>query len=124
MGKLRKLSVSMDMESTDRDLLASFLSEGNLQKDSGEILGILKTMKEEMEKDLADSVADEEAEVKEYEALSAAKKKEETALTKSIETKTVRVGDLAVSLAEMEGDLEDTSETLVEDKKMLANLGT
>ena len=40
--KLRQLSVSMDMESVDRDLLASFLSGTQSSKGSGEILGILK----------------------------------------------------------------------------------
>jgi len=121
--KLRQLSVSMDMESVDRDLLASFLSGTQSSKGSGEILGILKQMKDEMEKDLADLTGSEDGAAKDYESLVAAKGKEKNALTKAIETKTVRVGELAVSLAEMANDLEDTSENLVEDKDMLANLG-
>jgi len=58
-NKLRQLSVSMDMESVDRDLLASFLSGASSSKGSGEILGILKQMKEEMEKGLSEATADE-----------------------------------------------------------------
>jgi len=60
--------------------------------------------------------------VQSYEALVAAKKKEVDALTKEIETKTVRVGDLSVKNAEAENDLEDTQEGLAEDKKFLADL--
>merc|ERR1712124_46624 len=44
------------------------------------------------------------------------------ALQKSIETKTARVGEIAVKTAEMENDLEDTREDLVESKKFLADL--
>merc|ERR1719387_327741 len=53
----------------------------------------------------------------------AAKKAEVEALTKAIEEKLVRVGELGVHIAEMKNDLEDTQETLEEDKKFLANLG-
>merc|ERR1719443_2229237 len=124
MQRLRQLSVSMDMESVDRDLLASFLSGTSSNKGSGEILGILKTMKEEMEKDLADATADENERVKAYDSLVGAKNKEKAALTKAVETKTVRIGELAVGLAEKKNDLEDTSENMAEDKTMLANLAT
>jgi len=110
----------MDMNSADRDLLASFLEAGS--PGSGEIVGILKQMKDEMDKDLGGAVSDEEAAVQSYEALVAAKKKEVDALTKEIETKTVRVGDLSVKNAEAENDLEDTQEGLAEDKKFLADL--
>merc|ERR1711988_2089946 len=53
----------------------------------------------------------------------AAKKKEVAALTKAIEEKLVRVGELGVKIAEMKNDLEDTQETLAEDTKFLAVLG-
>jgi len=119
---LRRLSVSMDMNSADRDLLASFLEEGADSRGSGEILGILKTMKDEMDKDLAGAVSDEEASVQSYDSLVAAKKKEMDALTKEIESKTSRVGEISVQVAEAENDLEDTKEGLAEDTKFLADL--
>lgn len=122
--KLRQLSVSIEMEAVDRDLLASFLTDGSTTKGSGEILGILKQMQDEMNKDLADSTAQEQTAASEYESLVGAKNKQKTALTKAIETKTVRVGELAVALAQSANDLEDTEEGLVEDKKLLANLAT
>jgi len=123
-NRLRQLSVSMDMESVDRDLLASFLSGASSSKGSGEILGILKQMKEEMEKDLAEATADETERAADFESLVGAKGKEKAALTKAVETKTVRIGDTSVRLATTKNDLEDTSENLVEDKAMLANLAT
>merc|ERR1719336_2243032 len=52
----------------------------------------------------------------------AAKKKEVLALTKAIETKLARVGDLGVAIAQMKNDLGDTEAALVADKEFLANL--
>jgi len=122
---LRRLSVSMDMSSMDREMLASFLSEGNSASyvpQSGEIVGILKQMKDEMEKDLADLTSQEASAQANYEALVAAKKKEIEANTKAIEEKTERVGNIAVEVATKANDLEDTKEGLEEDKKFLADL--
>merc|ERR1719389_1080537 len=120
---LRQMSVSADMAPADRDLLASFLSEGeNYAPKSGEIVGILKTMKDEMEKDFSDASAEESQAVASFDSLVASKKKEIVALTKAIESKTMRVGELGVKIAQMENDLEDTQEGLAEDKKFYADL--
>jgi len=120
---LRSLSVSMDMSSVDREMLASFLSsKSGYAPASGEIVGILKTMDDEMKADLASATEAEQAAIKAFEGLVAAKTKEINALTKSIETKTARVGELAVKTAEFENDLEDTKEDLAESKKFLADL--
>jgi len=122
---LRRLSVSMDMSSEDRDMLASFLSEGNSASyvpQSGEIVGILKQMKDEMEKDISDLTSQEGSAQADYEALVAAKEKEIRANTKAIEEKTERVGNLSVEVATKANDLEDTKEGLEEDKKFLADL--
>jgi chromosome segregation ATPase len=126
-GVLRKLVVSkMDMLEMDREELTAFL-QGSQQDEyapaSGEIVGILKQLQDEMSKDLAELIAQEEAAKKSYEELMAAKKTEVEALTKAIEEKLVRVGELGVKIAEMKNDLEDTQETLAEDTKFLADLG-
>ena len=47
---------------------------------------------------------------KDYEELAAAKKKERDAITASIESKTQRMGKLAVSIVQMKNDLTDTEE--------------
>merc|ERR1719149_31496 len=112
---LRQISESANMIPADRDILASFLSEGNnYAPKSGEIVGILKTLHDEMTKDFADATADETAAVASFESLVASKKKEIDALTKAVESKTMRVGELGVKLAEAENDLEDTQEGLAE----------
>merc|ERR1719238_771690 len=120
---LRSISLSADMIPADRDQLASFLSGGSeYAPKSGEITGILKTLKDEMEKDLSDATAEENSAISSFESLIASKKKEIEALTKAIESKTMRIGDLGVKIAQMENDLEDTEEGLAEDKKFLADL--
>jgi chromosome segregation ATPase len=105
---LRQLSVSADMVPADRELLASFLSEGSdYAPKSGEIVGILKTMHDEMTKDFAAATSEENEAIADFESLMASKKKEIDALAKAIETKTGRVAELGVKVAEAENDLED-----------------
>merc|ERR1719487_2190936 len=105
------------------DDLVSFLS-GTYAPSSGQITGILKTMHDEMSADLADANATEEAAIKAYDGLMAAKKKEVAALTKMIQEKLEREAALKVSVAEMKNDLGDTAEAIEADKKFLANLET
>merc|ERR1719160_1976684 len=97
-------------------------TEDQYAPQSGEILGILKQMKDEMEKDLEEQIAEEEAAKAGYEELMAAKEKEIASATKAIEEKLQRQGDNGVAIAEMKNDLEETQEALEEDKKFLANL--
>merc|ERR1719198_343687 len=75
-----------------------------------------------MEADLASATSEENTSQASFDSLVASKKKEIVALTKAIESKTMRVGELGVKVAEMENDLEDTKEGLAEDKKFLADL--
>merc|ERR1719217_59086 len=120
---LRQLSVTAEMNSADRDMLADFLEQGvNYAPRSGEIVGILKQMQEEMSADLAEATKVENERIASYKGLVAAKTKEINACTKSIESKTARIGELGVALAGAENDLEDTKEGLAEDQKFLADL--
>merc|ERR1712008_274589 len=89
---------------------------------SGQILGILKQMGDEMKKGAAEAAAAEADSIKMFDAIMAAKKKEVLALTKEIETKLERVGTLGVEIAQMKNDLGDTEEALIADKEFLANL--
>merc|ERR1719298_280655 len=79
-------------------------------------------MTDTMEKDLAQATAEEEAAVKDFKGLMEAKTKEINALTKEIESKTARVGELGVSLVEQKEDLDDTSKSLAEDEQFLKDL--
>jgi septal ring factor EnvC (AmiA/AmiB activator) len=112
------------MEEFDREELTSFLSGSeSYAPQSGQITGILKQMSDTMTKNLADATSDENSSIKSFEGLMAAKTKEVDALTKSIEDKSVRLGELQVSIVEMKEDLDDTQKSLLEDKKFLADLG-
>merc|ERR1719217_1526590 len=75
-----------------------------------------------MAKDIADLIAQEEAAIKAYDELMAAKQKEVDSLTKAIEEKTKRLGEVGIELVNLKEDLDDTSEMLGEDKKFLADL--
>jgi len=108
----------------DREELTSFLSSSQgYAPQSGQITGILKQMTDTMNKELAEASSAEATSIKAYEELMAAKEKEVNALTKAIEEKMVRLGDLEVQIVEMKEDLDDTNKALLEDKKFLADLG-
>jgi len=114
-----------NMASADRDELVAFLSgeqNSNYAPASGEIVGILKTMGDEMTADQKDMIASETASVSDFEALMAAKKKEVAALTKSIEQKMERVGELGVEIATLKDDAGDSAESLEEDKKFAGDM--
>merc|ERR1712194_265359 len=123
---LRNLvSSRQSMASSDRQELLAFLSgeQGNdYAPASGEIVGILKTMADEMAADQKEMISTEQGAVSDYEALIAAKKKEVSALTKSIETKMGRVGELGVEIATLKNDAEDTAESLEEDQKFAGDM--
>merc|ERR1719214_417620 len=103
--------------------LVSFLSGSEeYAPASGEIVGILKTMHDEMSADYNEAKSAEAAAIKAYDELMAAKTKEVNALTKAIEEKMTRVGELAVEIVQMKNDLGDTAEALIEDKKFLADM--
>jgi len=122
---VRTLTINMDLSSVDRDMMSSFLSEGQGEgyaPQSGQITGILKQMKDTMEADLADITKTEEESKATFEGLVAAKEKEIAANSKAIEDKTKRLGETGVKIEELKEDLEDTSGSYEEDKKFLADL--
>jgi hypothetical protein len=125
-GVLRVVvNAKRDMLTADREELLAFLSNqqgGAYAPASGEILGLVKQMGDEMLKDQQSLVATESGAVKDYDGLMAAKKKEIAILSKSIEEKLARVADLGVEISTMKNDLEDTKEALESDKKFQADL--
>merc|ERR1719387_1384950 len=79
-------------------------------------------MNEEMASGMAEAAAAEKDAVATYDSLMAAKKKEVSAATKMTEEKLQRVGQLATEIETAKNELEDTSERLAEDSKMLSTL--
>merc|ERR1719327_6635 len=124
---LRRLSITAQISEADRDLLSEFLSarqggSAGYAPQSGEIIGILKQMKDTMEKDLAEITAAEEEAKATFESMLEAKLKQIDALTKEVEDKLQRVGTAGVELVNMKEDLDDTKKSLEEDKKFLADM--
>jgi len=113
-------AVSVD----DRSDLMSFLENGESVGGSDQIIGIVDQMKETMAADLKTSTANEEAAKAAFTTLIAAKEEEISAAGKAVEEKTMRVGDLAVSVAQGKADLEDTQGAVAEDEKLKANLAS
>merc|ERR1719387_13177 len=89
---------------------------------SGEILGILKQMGEDMAEDLEELIKQENDAVAAFDQLKAAKDKEIAAASKAIEEKTARLGDVRVQIVELKNDLEDSQEGLANDQKLFASL--
>mmetsp|Transcript_161085 Transcript_161085/g.297057 ORF Transcript_161085/g.297057 Transcript_161085/m.297057 type:complete len:686 (-) Transcript_161085:50-2107(-) len=122
---LRNLMQSkLDMDDSDRETVTAFL-QGQSDEDSpegNEVVGILKTMIDEMKKDLSEATEAEESAISSYEAAMAAKKKEAAALQKGIETKIVHVGDLSVEIVENKNALANLEKSLAEDTEFLSAL--
>jgi septal ring factor EnvC (AmiA/AmiB activator) len=132
---VRKLAENaQNMMEEDRQTLLSFLSstqdsssEGNpfsqgYAPSSGQVTGILKTLGDEMGAGLKEATDVENAAIKSYDELMAAKTKEAVALSAAIEAKLKAVGDLSVSVAQMKNELTDTEEALLADQEFLGGL--
>merc|ERR1719478_587055 len=124
---LKQLSLTMDISTMDREMITSFLTQGQGEASgyvpaSGQITGILKQMKDTMDASLATATSDEQAAVKAFNALVSAKTKEINALGKEIESKTSRIGELGVELVTLKEDLDDTTKSLAEDEAFLKDL--
>merc|ERR1719324_1068938 len=104
--------------------MAFFQENGDYAPQSGQIVGILKGMKDDMEAELKESVASEEKAIAGFADLKASKEKEVEMATEAIETKTQRSGEIAVSVVQTKDSLEDTKEELADSEKLLGQLAT
>merc|ERR1719313_171363 len=110
------------MDPVDRRNVESFLQDETGAEGSGEILGIMKQMLETMQANLKDATASEDSAVAGFAELEASKKKEIEIATESIESKTLRTGELAVAIVQTKDSLEDTIEEVADNEKMSAEL--
>jgi len=114
---------SIDMTDADRDDITAFLQNGQPGPGgSMEIDGILKQMKETMEKALADAAQNEAEGIKVFNSLVDAKTKESDALTAMVESKTERLGEVGVDMVNLAQDIDDTRTALAEDTKFIGDL--
>jgi len=116
VGRVKKLieSSSASMDAMDRREALAFLegSSEDYSGNAGQILGILKQMKEEMEGNLKEAIADEEKAAAGFADLKGSKETEIEVATEAIETKTGRSGELAVSVVQTKNALEDAQEEI------------
>merc|ERR1719487_1517026 len=75
-----------------------------------------------MSASLAEATSAENAAIQAFDTLMASKTKEINALTKAVESKMARSGELAVKIVQMKNDLGDSAEALIEDKAFLKDL--
>jgi chromosome segregation ATPase len=115
-----------NMMEEDRQQVLSFLSGNPFSQgyaaQSGQIVGILKQMGDDMATFLADAMHVEEKAVHTYGELMKAKTAEVDSLTEAIEAKTKKIGDLGVQIVQIKDDMDDTAKALEEDKAFLKEL--
>ena len=112
------------VDSEDRGAMLSFLENGDSEGGSDQIIGVVAQMKETMEGDLKETTAGEEQAKAGFASLMTSKEEEIVAAGKAVEEKSVRVGELAVSVATSKADLEDTQSAMGEDEKLKGNLAS
>jgi len=110
------------MGGDSREEILAFLSNSEEAGASGEIVGILKQLGDEMAKDLADATKVEEGAIADYNGLVAAKNEEVATLTTAIEDKITRIGESGLKIEDLKADSKDTAEKIVADNKFLADL--
>jgi hypothetical protein len=120
----RAVAAAMDSTETEKETVLAFLANpfGDYQAASGEIVGILKAMKDEMEKDLGTLMSDEKTAIKNHEELMAAKTDEINAATKAIESKQVRSGELKVQATEAKNAAANAAAEASANSEFAANL--
>jgi hypothetical protein len=124
-NRLKAMIETSPMISTfSKDRVIAFLGgqDSETTGGSGEILGILKQMHDDMQKTLSDAQAAEEVAKTGYSDLKAAKDQEIETAAETIESKEKRAGELEVSIAQSKDALEDTSGEKADAEKMLATL--
>merc|ERR1719265_446437 len=129
-ARLQKVVQSVpNVDDYERSMVMDFLQGkqnpfGDYSAQSGEIVGILKAMRDEMDKDLNGAVDAEDKAAAGFAEMSGAKKDEIAAASSAIETKTARSGELAVSVVNTADDIEDTTKELADMQAFMANLAS
>jgi len=114
------------MDPMDRRNAQAFFQQGSDAEEStmgaGEIVGILKAMKDEMEADLKDAIAEEEKSVAGFNELKSSKETEIEMATEAVESKMARAGELAVSVVQTQDALDDAQQEVVDTEKFASTL--
>lgn len=116
------------VSSWDRQRVVAFLTGSSSDSSSGpgssEVVGILKQMKDDMEKTLVDAEQAEKVATDAYADLKEAKDKEISVAAETIEVKEKKTGALEVSIAQSSDALDDTKAEITDSQAMLTTLET
>jgi len=128
MKQLRRaVSAASGITDYDRQMVSGFLQgrvsdgDGYVPK-SGEIVGILRTIETDFQKNLDEVTEAEKKQVAVHEDLMAAKNKQVQTLSASVERKIQRSGNAKVEIANMKADMTQTEAALIADQKLSAEL--
>jgi len=105
-----------------RDVISFLDQSGDYVPQSGQIVGILKQMKDQMESDFQQASSEEAQAAASFGELKASKEQEAKLLAQATEAKTERSGNLAVAAQQAKDQLEDEQEELADAERFLANL--
>jgi len=122
---LRFFTEKANIGNFNRQEVLAFLSRKRIDQQvprSHEIIGILKEMRDEMSRSLAESIEQEKASRTSFMDLVGAKEKELEALTAQIEQEMARVGQLSVQIADMKNDHGGSAAALLADMEYLSEL--
>merc|ERR1719428_1649433 len=118
----RAIRSSQRVTGGNRESISSFLQGEASAPGSGEILGMLKSMKDELSRDIASLEKDEASAVAGFTDMKASKEKEVEFADESIESKKERVGTLAVEIVKNKDVVEDSAAEAAAAKKFAATL--
>jgi hypothetical protein len=118
------LKVTPDLSGWQKKVVTGFMAAGSSAGDSSEVVGILKTMLDDMTKSLADAEKGDKIAADGFASLKSAKGEQVTVAAQAINGKEKRGGELAVSIVSNENALEDAQEEKADAQKMLNTLET
>merc|ERR1719321_1227868 len=102
----------------DRKAVLAFIeqkdNDGSGSQSPAQIVGVMKQLKDDMEAEDKEADEEETKNAADFAELKSTKEKEIEFATESIESKTVRKGELAVSLVQTKDGLEDTQDELAQ----------
>lgn len=123
---LRRLSLSADMTTSDRDMLSSFLSQGDslAPSNTNGLLAMLKQIEEETSTDYEHMKKQEMQRIAEHRSLMDANSKQLSAAMQAIEEKMNRLMELKVEFVKVKADLKIAEESAKETASFSADLAT
>jgi len=123
---LNMLDKSSTVDDFDRKATFAFLQgqSSDASPGSGQIIGILKQMKDDMAKAIKETGDAGAASVESFGSLEVSKNEQVKLASESIESKTARVGELGVSIVQTRDTLEDTQSELDDSTRFAEQMQT